>query len=123
MDLFDLYQHGRIRRTDNRVRFNEQTNDNRHRRARDDVDDLHGRIDRLTMITEALWSLLAEREDFTEEQLSRRLLELDQQDGVADGRRQPMATDCSCGAKVNPRAKACVFCGAPPPDRSLFDQI
>ena len=70
-----------------------------------------------------MWSLLSEQNGLTEEHLAHRLFELDQQDGVMDGRRQAAASDCSCGAKVNPKARACVFCGAPPPNRSVFDQI
>lgn len=123
MDAFDIYQQHRIRRTDERIRFNEQANDHRHQRARDEVVELHTRIDRLLLVNEALWQLVRDRTGLTDHDLAAKLHQLDSLDGKPDGRRQPNATDCSCGAKVNPKAPRCVFCGAAAPVRSPFDTI
>lgn len=123
MDLFDLYQQGQIRKTNQRMRFNEQNDDHRHKRAIDEIDRLHGRIDRLLLVNEAIWDLLATKSGLTTDDLATRVAELDNIDGESDGRRQAKASDCACGAKVNPKSPTCVFCGAPQPRRSLFDAI
>ena len=123
MGAFDLYQQHRIRRTDQRLAANESNNEHRYRRNRDDIDQLHARIDKLLLINEALWQLVAESTGLTDAQLTERVRQLDQIDGVEDGRRQPMASDCACGAKVNPKSPICQYCGAGVRERSVFDTV
>ncbi len=73
--------------------------------------DLADRIDRLTMVMEAMWSLLVEQ-GFTEEQLAARIEELDMSDGSMDGRKIPPADQCpECGAVVSRGVGRCQFCG------------
>ena len=123
VDLFDIYQHRRIRQTSDQVKLNERANEFRHRRSTDEIDQLHARIDRLVMVTEAMWNLIASRAELWDEDLMAQISTLDHADGTKDGRRQAEAADCACGAKVNPRASICAFCGAAPPPRSIFDVI
>ena len=118
-----MYQQQGIRRTDKRVSAHEENNEYRHRRNRDEIDDMDDRLDRLLLITEAVWQLLAEKAGLTEDDLADRVRQLDMLDGAEDGRRQPIASDCGCGAKVNPKADICQFCGAEAPERSVFDAV
>ncbi len=79
---------------------------------RHDVFELHDRIDRLTLAVAAMWSLL-EEQGMSEEQLIARIRQMDEADGVADGKMTPQRHDCtSCGAKVAPGLANCQFCGA-----------
>src|SRR5688500_14836984 len=58
------------------------------------------RVDRLLLVLEAMWSMLKEQ-GLTDEQLAARLAEIDNSDGVADGRRVPPSVTCrSCSSKV-----------------------
>ena len=123
MVAFDLYQQRRIRRTDQRVSANEDNNEYRHRRNRDEIDQVDARIDRLILVTEAVWQLLTEKTGLTEDDLADRVRQLDKLDGVEDGRRQPLASDCACGAKVNARAARCQFCSADAERSSVFDAV
>lgn len=78
-----------------------------------EVADLEARLDRLVLVVEALWSLLAES-GYTNEQLAERIRTLDAADGSADGRLTPRPVPCrSCGAMVEPGRATCAFCGAP----------
>jgi hypothetical protein len=48
----------------------------------------------------------------TDQQLADRIREIDEADGVADGRMTPQATTYSnCGAAVSGELPACQFCG------------
>ncbi len=123
MDVFDIYQHHRIRQTDKRVSANESNAEFRHRHNRDDIDQMDARVDRLALITEAVWQLLAEKGGLTEDDLAERIRHLDSLDGKEDGRRQPMASNCDCGAKVNPKSEICQFCGTEVLNRSMFDSV
>lgn len=78
-----------------------------------EVADVEARLDRLVLVVEALWSLLAES-GYTNEQLAERIRSLDTADGAADGRLAPRPVPCrSCGAMVEPARATCAFCGAP----------
>jgi uncharacterized protein YecE (DUF72 family) len=123
MSAFDLYQQHRMRRTDQRITANENNNDHRYRRTRDEIDQLHARIDRLAIITEAMWQLLAENVGLDEAELADKVQQLDGLDGTQDGRRQPRTSDCACGAKVTTKSEICQFCGAQAPKGSVFDAI
>ncbi|MCP3988165.1 MAG: hypothetical protein GY724_03760 [Actinomycetia bacterium] len=102
---------------------NEDDNEFRHRRNRDEIDQLDARIDRLLLITEAVWQLLAEKTGLDGNDLAERIRHLDQLDGIEDGRRQPVASNCDCGAKVNPKSDICQFCGVDAPKHSVFDVV
>jgi hypothetical protein len=79
---------------------------------REDVHELHDRVDRLTLVVAAMWSLLQEQ-GFDEAALAARIRELDEADGVADGKTTARPNDCrSCGAKVGAGLEQCQFCGA-----------
>jgi len=80
---------------------------------KDDVYELHDRVDRLTMVVAAMWSLL-EEQGLHESALTDRIKAMDEADGVADGRMTPRPGDCAgCGAKVAAGLSSCQFCGTP----------
>lgn len=73
--------------------------------------ELDERIDRLLLLVEAMWALLREQ-GLSDEDLMAKVVELDEADGVADGRHTPQPTACrGCGAKVAAGLTACQFCG------------
>ena len=94
----------------------------RHKNGRE-LSSIDDRIDRLSMLCEAMWELLSEETDLTEEDLKKRFAEVDERDGRKNFRRQRVAHDCECGAKVPPVRLTCQFCGAPSKPGTLFDFI
>lgn len=71
-------------------------------------------VDRLSLACQALWEILRERTDITEEDLESKMLEIDGRDGSLDGKVAPQVLDCpSCGRKTSSRRNTCVMCGAP----------
>ncbi len=85
---------------------------NQARDARADVAELGARVDRLSLITMALWSLVRDQLGLTEEQLAQRVQDLDLSDGKLDGKINPQATKCpKCGKMVSPRHARCWYCG------------
>jgi hypothetical protein len=78
--------------------------------------ELHDRVDRLLLVVDAMWSLL-EDDGHTEEQLRTRMREIDLVDGIEDGRRTGLISECGeCGAKVAAGLASCQFCGTDLPD-------
>jgi hypothetical protein len=76
-----------------------------------DLIDLEERMDRLTLVLEALWNLLREN-GYTDEQLAEHIRQLDTSDATLDGRRVSQPTVCrSCDSKVPAGLARCQFCG------------
>ena len=75
------------------------------------VIDLSDRVDRLTMVIQALWELLRES-GLTDEQLVAKIVELDKSDDVLDDTARPSSSRCpQCGAAVTSAEDHCQFCG------------
>ena len=84
-------------------------------RLREDLQRMRGDIERLLMIAEALWSMVQEQHGYTDEELFRRITEIDLSDGRADGRvaPSPPAACPACGRRVSRRHTLCLYCGRP----------
>jgi hypothetical protein len=70
-------------------------------------------IERLLMITEALWMLLQRAHGYSEEDLKNLINEIDLRDGYLDGRVTKKETvECpSCHRVVTVRQMKCIYCG------------
>jgi hypothetical protein len=76
---------------------------------------IEARLDQLTLINMALWSLLKERTGLTEEDLARRMQEIDLSDGQLDGKVRVPVTSCPrCQRAVSRKHNRCLFCGGEP---------
>lgn len=82
--------------------------------ARTQVELMQMDVERLLMITEALWVMLRDEHGYTDEQLVRKVQEIDLRDGRLDGKvaRQPPSKCPQCGRAISARRTLCVFCGA-----------
>lgn len=85
------------------------------RTAQSAIDAMRWDIERLLMITEALWSMLREQHGYSEVELFRRISEIDLRDGRLDGRVAPSpAQPCPhCGRKMTKHRPLCLYCGKP----------
>jgi hypothetical protein len=87
---------------------------------------LRAEIERLLMITEALWEFLKQEHGYSDEDLIKRIAEIDIRDGKLDGRVHPESSgpkECpDCGRPIGRRRPTCLYCGTPlvrgPFDRS-----
>lgn len=83
-------------------------------KARSQVEMMQLDVERLLMITEALWTMLRDEHGYTDEQLIQKVQEIDMRDGRLDGKvaKQAPSKCPHCGRAVSPRRPMCVFCGA-----------
>ncbi len=84
-------------------------------RAKSAVAETRHDIERLLMITEALWGILKEQHGYTDEELFRRITEIDLRDGRADGRvaATPVPPCPHCGRLTAKHRPLCIYCGKP----------
>ncbi len=86
--------------------------------AEREVEHLNDRLDKLTLVCMAMWSLLREAGDLTQ-----RVKEIDLRDGVPDGKVTRRIARCpKCNRVMSPRHKKCLYCGSPRLDVTAFDQ-
>lgn len=84
---------------------------------------LQGDVERLLMITEALWTLMKKEHGYTDADLIRLIAQIDARDGRIDGKvaATPPAPCASCGRIPAKHRPTCIYCGkpliAPPFDR------
>lgn len=93
-------------------------------RAKQDVAYLEDRVDRLSLVCMAMWSLLRDKTNFTEEDLLERVKLMDLLDGVEDGKATKTVSQCTaCNRPMNPRHTKCIYCGNAKLVESAFDKL
>ena len=82
-------------------------------RAEEKVQALSNDVERLLMITEALWGILKDQHGYTDEELARRVREIDLRDGRLDGRvaSETTALCPSCKRPLERNRPYCIYCG------------
>ena len=82
------------------------------------------RIDKFVLVTMAMWSLLQEKTGVTEDDLIKRVQEIDLQDGTEDGKITKSLAKCAgCGRTLNARHIHCLYCGNEKLITSAFDRV
>ncbi len=85
-----------------------------------DVHTLQAQVAQLALVTEAIWAIVKEQTNLSDEDLRRKVREIDLQDGVLDGRVKRKNLVCpSCGRPIHKKHERCLYCGAPI-EKSLF---
>ena len=85
------------------------------RKAATDIEYLKYDIERLLLITEALWQILKEKHGYDDNELIRRVAEIDLRDGQLDGRvAKSPPTECpNCHRPMIMHRPICMYCGKP----------
>ena len=92
--------------------------------ARQDVTRLEDRVDQLSLVCMAMWSLMRDKTALTEEDLLERVKRIDLLDGVEDGKATQTVSQCTaCDRPMNPRHQKCIYCGNAKLIQSAFDKL
>lgn len=85
------------------------------RRAESEIEILKAEVERLLLITESLWDILKEKHGYTDDELIRRIGEIDYRDGKLDGRVQGAPPDVCphCQRTLIKKRPFCMYCGKP----------
>jgi len=87
------------------------------RAAQTETELMRADIDRLLMITEALWNFLKKEHGYSDEELANAITQIDMRDGVLDGKGTKSAPQAcpNCGRMNSARRAVCIYCGKPIP--------
>jgi hypothetical protein len=82
------------------------------REAKAATESMQHDIDRLLMITEALWGFLKQQHGYSDEDLVQAIKEIDMRDGMLDGRAKRGPVTCpACGRANSGKRPMCIYCG------------
>jgi t-SNARE complex subunit (syntaxin) len=106
--IWDVYQQAKIESNEKEARHALAKASLAHA----EVTSVDQKLDRLTLITAALWEIVQERHGVTEVDLAKKMLEIDVRDGVQDGKLGYEPTKCkSCGRTISTKHMSCLYCG------------
>ncbi|MGC3991856.1 MAG: hypothetical protein QM796_19610 [Chthoniobacteraceae bacterium] len=77
------------------------------------IEEMKGQIERLLLITEALWKILKEQHGYQDEELIKQITLIDLADGALDGRKAPSPPGkCPhCQRTLIKHRPRCLYCG------------
>ncbi|MEM6756142.1 MAG: hypothetical protein AAF586_03175 [Planctomycetota bacterium] len=82
------------------------------------------RLERLTLVCMAMWSLLQDKTNLTEADLLERVKLIDNIDGTPDGKATRGVRSCpKCHRTMSPRHRKCLYCGTEETHSSAFDAV
>jgi hypothetical protein len=106
--MWDIFQE--IRLNDQRAR--QANTDSSLRRTSLDLDDLARQFRKMALVNQALYELLKDRTGISDEDLRRKISEIDLRDGTIDGRLDASPLRCpKCRGAVTAGALSCSNCG------------
>lgn len=77
-----------------------------------EIEYLKMQVERLFMISEALWEFIKEKNGLEDSELFRMVMDIDAKDGRIDGKVAPQPTKCPECNHILPRTKPfCLYCG------------
>lgn len=108
--LWDLFQQSQIRHGQNSA----DDADLKASIANSRVDELEGQLQTLSLACQAMWELMSKKSGITEQELLKKMDEIDLRDGMLDGKLETKTHDkCpECGHKVKKKRPNCFRCGA-----------
>jgi len=123
--IWDVSQESRIRQAQETAHRSAMDASQAQSAAQESSVRLAESIERLALVTQAMWELLRDRTELTEAQLTDKVQEVDLRDGVADGRRGKAATTCPSCKRPNGSARLrCLYCAAPLDSGArVFDRV
>lgn len=96
----------------------------KQRDSSEQIRELEGRLERLSIVSQGVWLLLKEKTGLTEDDLFAKVEDVDLRDGQLDGKVSRETTTCAaCGRVMSRRHNNCLYCGAPRPVDSPFDGV
>jgi ribosomal protein L32 len=112
-DLWDLFQQGQIASARDTAEFAKRDAAQNADRLHKEVLRLDAKIDRLAIISQALWELVRDKTGVTEKDIEARIAEIDARDGRKDGKITGRPTTCpKCDRPAHTRHRVCPYCGA-----------
>lgn len=115
--IWDIYQQKNIREAKAEAAQAKQGADLSAER----IKELEFSLQRMALVSQAMWELLRSRMDVTEDDSLGKINEIDVRDGSKDQRMSPQVAACpECTRTVSTRNLRCIYCGTEVPRPHVF---
>ena len=92
-------------------------------RVGNEIARLESKIDGLALMTQALWEIIRDETHLSDDQIMRKVAEIDSRDGNRDGKMGGKPVKCpNCDRHGHTRQKVCMYCGEILGNPHIFDQ-
>lgn len=110
--FWDLIQQNQINRANSQASRAENLAQRSADEAKRIMDRLELKVESLILTCRALFEILQDRGELSEQELAEKMREIDLRDGTSDGRITPKSKSCSdCGRKSVADRNKCLYCG------------
>ena len=92
------------------------------KKAEDRIRELKNRVYQISLVSQAMWELIRDNTGWTDEDIFRRIYEIDLRDGLKDGEMGAKVIDCpNCNGKINSRSGYRMICGTEAKAGEVFE--
>ena len=92
--------------------------------AQTTIERMEGTLDRLALLSRAMYELLQDATGVTDDQLAAKVSEIDLRDGKEDGKVTPAPKPCpQCDSMICATFNRCLFCGYEDPTGDPFSSV
>ena len=111
--FWDLYQQSKINEHSARIEKLQESSSREQRNMQRQLQKATDRLDALMIACQAMWEILRDSNGISEENLMKKIKDVDLRSGALDGKMPKQATkSCpSCDRINNPRHNLCLYCG------------
>lgn len=111
-DFWDAFQQGQINSISSTADAAKRDVAHTAGRLQGEVVRLEAKIDKLALVSQALWELIRENTKLSDGDIERKIEEIDIRDGRKDGRMSGKPASCpKCNRPAHTRNRVCPFCG------------
>lgn len=123
MDLWDGFQQHQINETMRIAKGARRDLADEGKRTRIEFVRLEAKINHLALTCQALWEVLRDQTHLTDDDVRKKMMEIDARDGNTDGRMITGPVNCpDCGREGHSRSRTCLYCGGPlSAEKHLFE--
>ena len=92
-------------------------------KASTDIIELEAQVNHLSLVCRAMWSLIRQQTDLSEQMLIARVKDLDLSDGTKDNKFRQTRECYGCGKTIGPKEENCIYCGVKIPIGNAFNKV
>ncbi len=121
-DMWDMLQQGQINNAQADAYSAKRDNAHTSLRLHKEVQRLESKINTLSLVSQALWELVRDSSELTEQDIESKINEIDLRDGKKDGKITGKPIDCpNCKRPTHTKLKMCMYCSEPLGEQHAFD--
>ncbi len=118
--FYDLYQNRQI----SNAALSAGRAESKAQNVADEIRSLNKRVDNLCLLSQAMWELLRDCTEMTDEDILERMNEIDARDGSADGKMGSGVKACpKCNRALSTKHGKCLYCGYTEDDESHVFEV